>query len=153
MKRTILATTASVLALTTLAACGSDSGSGSGDTGDAGSGGGEVTVVASTNVWGDVAEAVVGHTLATSPETGIEAVRRVLAHTPPGSGVMVRLSPHDAETVRMVAPEGLPWRDRQVHVVPDPDLRSGDAVAECDSTTLDGRIAPALARVKEILAP
>jgi len=40
---------------------------------------------------------------------------------------------------------------RVVRLVPDPMLEPGDAIAECDATTIDARLGPAIARVRELL--
>ena len=102
----------------------------------------------------NVAEAVVGRELSTATEAGLDAVRRALCEAPHSAGtVVVRLNPQDAAELASLAEGRVQVDGRMVTVVQDGSLRSGDAVAECDSTTLDARIAPALARVKEILAP
>ncbi|RZS91418.1 flagellar assembly protein FliH [Motilibacter rhizosphaerae] len=97
-----------------------------------------------------VAEAVVGRELQ-QVAPGPDAVRRVLAQAPTGRPVLVRLAPEDVEAVLALGDELV--GGREVQLVADPSLRSGDAVAECDYTTIDARIGHALARVKEILAP
>lgn len=102
----------------------------------------------------DVAVAVIGRELATSGEPALDAIRRALTGAPERtSSVVVRLCPQDVLTLQSLPGEVLEIEGRTVGVLSDPALRSGDAVAECDSTTLDARIAPALARVKEILSP
>jgi flagellar assembly protein FliH len=96
-----------------------------------------------------VAEAVIGRELATASDPAGDAVRRALALAPQGCDVTVRLAPEDAAALEGVE---LGSAARQVTVVPDPSLRSGDAVAECGATTFDARIDAALARIKEVLA-
>ncbi|RKS80133.1 flagellar assembly protein FliH [Motilibacter peucedani] len=102
----------------------------------------------------DVAEALVAHDLRTTRTPGMDAVQRALAAAPAEvSQVLVRLNPDDAATLHGLSQDGLPVGTHVVTLVADPSLRSGDSVAECGATTLDARIAPALARVKEILSP
>src|SRR4051812_7991889 len=97
-----------------------------------------------------LAAAIVGRELALAAEPGADAVRRALSMAPAGRPVTVWLSPEDADSLDGAA---LPFLDREVSIVPDAGLRSGDAVAECDATSIDARIAPALARAKETLTP
>ncbi|NHC47096.1 FliH/SctL family protein [Motilibacter aurantiacus] len=97
-----------------------------------------------------LAEAIVGRELATTAEPGLDAVRRALALAPAGRPVTVWLNPEDAATLEGAA---LPFPDREITIVPDAGLMSGDAYAESDATSIDARIAPALARAKEILRP
>ncbi|NHC16025.1 FliH/SctL family protein [Motilibacter deserti] len=97
-----------------------------------------------------LAEAIVGRELATAAEPGVDAVRRALSMAPAGRPVTVWLSPEDAATLDGAA---LPFLDREITIVPDAGLMSGDAYAESDATSVDARIAPALARAKEILRP
>jgi flagellar assembly protein FliH len=98
-----------------------------------------------------LAEAVIGRELATAAEPGRDAVARALALAPTGRSVTVRLHPADHETVTGGQPGPVEIEGHTVTLRPDPSLQPGDAVAECDATTIDARIAPALARVREVL--
>lgn len=96
-----------------------------------------------------VAEAVVGHELRISTTLGADAVRRALAQAPQGRPVSVRLNPQDYATLDGTAPQ----LGRQVTLVADASLAPGDAIAECDATRIDARLAAAIERVREVLAP
>ncbi|MCW2640943.1 MAG: flagellar assembly protein FliH [Dactylosporangium sp.] len=98
-----------------------------------------------------LAEAVIGRELAVAAEPGRDAVARALALAPTGRPVTVRLHPADHETVTGGQPCPVEVEGRTVTLLADPSLQPGDAVAECDATTIDARIAPALARVREVL--
>ena len=100
-----------------------------------------------------VAESIVGRELTSATDAGLDAVRRALVTAPRSSAATVFLNPDDAAALREVSSDGPVFEGRDITLVADPGLRSGDAVAEVDSTTLDARILPALARVKEILSP
>lgn len=95
-----------------------------------------------------LAEAIVVRELATATEPGRDALARAMALAPAGRPVTVRLSPADHATlaVSTVDTDG-----RTVTVVADPGLAPGDAVAECDATTIEARLGDALDRVREVL--
>lgn len=95
-------------------------------------------------------EALVGHELAVTRTPGEDAIRRALALAPAGRPVLVRLNPAD----HAVVAAGGAQREidgRAVTLLADPALRPGDAVAECDATTIDARVDAALARVRDLL--
>jgi flagellar assembly protein FliH len=91
---------------------------------------------------------VLGHQARAADEPGREAIARALALAPEGRPVTVRLNSDDWMTIGMdeVVIDG-----RKVTLVDDPSLSRGDAVAQCDATTIDARLGPALQRVREVL--
>ncbi|GAA1794712.1 hypothetical protein GCM10009835_10850 [Planosporangium flavigriseum] len=98
-----------------------------------------------------IAEAVVGREVESSPISGRDAVARVFKLAPTGRPVTVRLHPADHATVTAGQPGPVEIEGRTITLLADPSLQPGDAVAECDATTIDARIGPALARVREVL--
>jgi flagellar assembly protein FliH len=95
----------------------------------------------------ELAEALVGRALADSTEPGLDALRRVLAMAPETGTVTVRLHPDDLATLG--APDGeYTVGGRTVLLVPDPTLSPGDAIADQGTTTIDARLAEAIARVR-----
>lgn len=98
-----------------------------------------------------LAEALIGRELACAEQPGRDAITRALALAPTGRPVTVRLHPTDHETVTAGQPGPVEMEGHTVTLLADPTLQPGDAVAECDATTIDARIAPALARVREVL--
>ncbi|MGC9669208.1 FliH/SctL family protein [Planosporangium sp. 12N6] len=98
-----------------------------------------------------LAEAVIGRELAVAADPGRDAVARALALAPAGRPVTVRLHPADHATVTGGQLRSVEMDGRTVTLLADPGLQPGDAVAECDVTTVDARIAPALARAREVL--
>jgi flagellar assembly protein FliH len=96
----------------------------------------------------EIASAVLAHELAVTAEPGRAAVARALALTPTQRPVTVRLNPVDRLTM---GTSELVMDGRTITLVDDPTLRSGDAVAQCDATTIDARLEPALQRVREAL--
>jgi flagellar assembly protein FliH len=97
---------------------------------------------------GAIAEAVVGHELATHPEPATAAARRALALAPDAAAVTLRLAPDDAAVLDA---EAL-GTTATVRVVADAALKPGDCIAEAGWTTVDARVGEALARVREALA-
>ncbi|MBN1172247.1 MAG: flagellar assembly protein [Micromonosporaceae bacterium] len=100
-----------------------------------------------------LAETVIGRELATAEDPGADAIARALAAAPANGPVTVYLHPGDLATIRETAGVSgqLTIAGRTVVVLPDPGLKPGDAVAECDTTTVDARIAPAVERIREVL--
>jgi flagellar assembly protein FliH len=98
-------------------------------------------------------ETLLGRELAVAEEPGRDAIGRVLALAPAGRPVTVRLHPNDHATLSggQSGVITLDIEGRTVTLVPDPALRSGDAVAECDASMIDARLDTALARVREVL--
>lgn len=93
-------------------------------------------------------EQLLGRELELAAEPGLDAIRRAISLAPQGRAVVVRLNPADLAALG-AAPTELD--DRPLHLVADPTLRSGDAVAECDASVIDARLGEALERVRGIL--
>ena len=64
--------------------------------------------------------------------------------------VTVRLSPTDLAVLGTSGTRDIDGR--AVTLVADPALHRGDAIAECDATTVDARIAEGLDRVRQALS-
>jgi flagellar assembly protein FliH len=99
----------------------------------------------------ELTETLVGHELAVSRSPGEDALRRALSLTPANRPVTVRLHPDDHAALAGPGPAGREVDGRPVTLLPDPALRPGDAIADCDATTIDARLGAALARVREVL--
>jgi flagellar assembly protein FliH len=95
-----------------------------------------------------LAETIIGRELATASEPGGDALRRALAFAPPGRAALVRLNPADAATL----PSTLTADGRDLVLIADATLALGEAVVECDATTVEARIGAALDRAREVLA-
>lgn len=110
----------------------------------------ETTVVDSVFT---LAEAVIGRELAIAETPGADAIARALAAVPTGGPVTVHLHPSDLATITEITGNNgqLTIEGRSVLVRSDPALQQGDAIAECDATTVDARIAPAVHRIREVL--
>lgn len=98
-----------------------------------------------------LAEQIIGRELAAAAEPGRDAIARALAYAPANRPVTVRLHPSDYATVTQAQPGLVEIEGRTVSLLADATMRPGDAVAECDATTIDARIEPTLARVREVL--
>jgi flagellar assembly protein FliH len=100
-----------------------------------------------------VAEAIIGRELSITEDPGREAVARALALAPGGRPVTVRI--HPADHAALAGPDAgtftITIDGRPVTVQADPGLHPGDAIADCDATTVDARIAEGLDRVREVL--
>jgi flagellar assembly protein FliH len=99
----------------------------------------------------EIARMVIGRELVTATEPGRDAIARALAYAPAGRPISVRLHPADYATVTREQPAVVEIEGRTVSLTADAALRPGDAVAECDATTIDARLGPALDRVREVL--
>jgi flagellar assembly protein FliH len=99
-----------------------------------------------------LAQAIVGRELAVAKVPGEAALARALALTPTGRPVTVRLNPADH---RLLTADGTSAEvaGRAVTLLADPALQPGDALAECDSASIDARIGTAIERVREVLQP
>jgi flagellar assembly protein FliH len=115
-----------------------------------------------------LAEALVGHDVAASKSPGEDAMRRALALAPVDRPVRVRLHPAAYAMITTGVNKDHAARNRSgagrgsriderivegrvVRLVPDPMLEPGDAIAECDATTIDARLGAAVERVRELL--
>ena len=101
----------------------------------------------------ELAEALLGRELCTGTP-GRDAVARAMALVPADGPVTVRLHPADLATLSGTDESTVEHRvlGRLVTLVADPALGTGDAVARCASSTVDARLAGALARVRQALA-
>jgi flagellar assembly protein FliH len=97
-----------------------------------------------------IAETILGRELELGSEPGRDALRRALELAPPNRPVTVRLSPADHAALTATGAEP-PVTGRDITLVPDPQVRSGDALADCDATAIDARISTALNRIRQVL--
>ena len=95
----------------------------------------------------ELAEAIVGVSLADDQLRGRAALQRALAAAPKDVPVTVRLSPTDLAVLEAA---GL-CPDESVTVVADPTLAPGDAHATTAGTRIDARISAALERARGVL--
>ncbi len=100
----------------------------------------------------ELAEAIVGRTLADPQGRGADALRRAMAAAPETADLIVNLHPDDFHTLVGDAGEtDFDHDGRRVSLRPDPTLRPGDAVAETGMASVDATIAAAVARAREAL--
>lgn len=98
-----------------------------------------------TEVAWALTEELVGHEVRGA--TAADVVRRVLALAPTAPVERVRLHPRhlgDPALAELV--------DSGVRIVPDPAMGPADALVEIEDHVLDLRVAPAMARVREVLS-
>jgi flagellar assembly protein FliH len=95
----------------------------------------------------EIAEVVVGHELAISADPGVDAIARCLHLAPTDGTVVAHLHPDDVATLNVDDDRF----GRALRVVPDATLTRGDAVVDIGPTRIDGRIAAALTRIREVL--
>lgn len=95
-----------------------------------------------------LAETIVGHELSISTNPGRDGLVRALQFAPETGHVHARLHPDDAALLGDV--DGILGR-RSLTITPDASLMAGDCIVDIDSTRIDARIAPALARIQEVL--
>jgi flagellar assembly protein FliH len=94
-----------------------------------------------------LARLIVGRELATATEPGRDAIARALAFAPSGRSAVARLSPVDAATL----PSTATVEGRDIVVVADPALAPGDAIVECEASTIESRLSAAIERAREAL--
>lgn len=92
----------------------------------------------------ELARMIIGRELTTATEPGRDAIARALAFAPPGHAAVARLSPHDAATL----PGTITLEGRDVVVVADPALAPGDAIVECEASTIESRLGAAMERAR-----
>ncbi|HEV7526336.1 MAG TPA: FliH/SctL family protein [Acidimicrobiia bacterium] len=97
----------------------------------------------------EIAEVLVGHTLAEPDGRGRDAIARALALAPVHGDVVARL--HPADIAVLGDPETL-VPGRVLAIVPDPSLSPGDCVVDVASCRVDARISAAIERVREVLS-
>ncbi|WP_218220610.1 FliH/SctL family protein [Nesterenkonia sp. Act20] len=94
----------------------------------------------------ELAEEIVGTELLHGEHSAQAALARVLGHLEPADVSRVRMHPQTADQL----PEGAAAQ-AGVRIVPDAQLRPGDAVADLPEGFLDARIGAALQRCREAL--
>jgi flagellar assembly protein FliH len=97
----------------------------------------------------DIAEAVLGRELRATDQGAADAIHRALQFAPPSGPVVARLHPDDLAS--LTHPEQL-LAGRALTVVADPSLAPGDAIVDVGPARIDARIAPALERIRAVLA-
>ncbi|RZU50457.1 flagellar assembly protein FliH [Krasilnikovia cinnamomea] len=100
----------------------------------------------------ELAEAIIGRTLADPQGRAVDALRRAMSVAPERPGLVVALHPDDYRVLVGTATDtDYNYEGRPVHLRPDPALQPGDAVAEIGATTVDASIAAAVQRAREAL--
>jgi flagellar assembly protein FliH len=101
----------------------------------------------------DLAESLLGAALRDDRLRGEAALRRVLALAPVDEPVTVALNPRDHAVLVEDGAEDIvgSFGRRTVHLVPDPTVAPGDAVATAGAMTVEGRLAAALGRARQAL--
>jgi flagellar assembly protein FliH len=94
-----------------------------------------------------IAQAVIGREVATSPTAGRDAIMRALQLAPEGTAAIVRLNPADLDTVGELGR----ITDRDISLVPDPTVEQGGCILEAGPCRIDAQVGPALDRVREVL--
>lgn len=97
-----------------------------------------------------LAELVLMREVASSSAPAREAILRCFSELESGERAVIHLNPADLEGLGDI--DDL-LAERSFDVVADPAVRSGDAIAETASGSVDGRILAALERVREELLP
>ena len=93
--------------------------------------------------------ALLGRELVLTTQPGLDALRRALVHTPANRPVTVWLSPADLGALTDGGTALHTVDGREVTLLADPALASGDAVAECDAVRVNARLSAALERLDE----
>ncbi|MGH1505674.1 MAG: FliH/SctL family protein [Acidimicrobiales bacterium] len=93
-------------------------------------------------------EAILARELAVADDPGLEAIARCLAIGPELGDIEARLHPEDIKTLGHVERV---TGDRRFEITPDASLQRGDAVVTIGDTTVDGRLAEALDRLRDAL--
>lgn len=95
-----------------------------------------------------IAEQVLQREVATAADPGREAIARALGLVPEDGDIRIRLHPADLDVLADLG-DLSPGRD--VQIVADPAVRSGDAVIQVAATRIDAQIGTALQRIREVL--
>lgn len=85
---------------------------------------------------------------------GLDAVRRALRLAPAKRPVTLRLHPEQAQAIEetLASDPSALVTDRSITIMADATLDLTDCVAECDATRIDAQLAPAVQRVRALLA-
>lgn len=95
--------------------------------------------------------ALLGRELALATQPGLDALRRALVHTPANRPVTVWLAPGDLAVLTAGEAATRTVDGREITLLADPALHTGEAVAECDAVRVDARLGAALQRLDEVL--
>ncbi|WP_227497160.1 FliH/SctL family protein [Planctomonas psychrotolerans] len=101
-------------------------------------------VLAATAI--DLAEAIVGHDIRSTDSPALAAITRVLASVEPAHVRTVRMNADDLATLDADTRAAV-----GMHLVADPSLGRGDAIADLPHGFLDARIDTALSRMRAAL--
>jgi flagellar assembly protein FliH len=99
----------------------------------------------------DIAETLVGHDIATSTNPGLDALVRALHLAPTTNAVSAQLHPDDYATLTASA-DWERFADQGLTIIENAQLQRGDCIVDAEATRIDARLAPALARVREVIA-
>lgn len=94
----------------------------------------------------ELTRTLVAHELSVAADPGAAVIARVLASLPDDATTVVRVGPTTADSHAAVL-----LQEHGVRLVVDPDLGTGDAVVETDTTAVDLCVTSALARLREVL--
>ena len=98
----------------------------------------------------ELTETLLQHELAGSKDPGADAIARTLTLLPRQEPISFRLNPGDLEQLGEIDNF---LADRTHQLIGDPTLASGDVVVDYASGSIDGRLASALQRVRELMIP
>lgn len=96
----------------------------------------------------EIAQTLLGRELRATDNRGADALRRALQFAPTTGPIVARLHPDDVDALgdpaAIVA-------GRSLTIVTDATLAPGDTIVDVGPARIDGRIAPALERIREVL--
>lgn len=98
----------------------------------------------------EIAEAVVGRSIAVAHDPGMDAIVRALRLAPERAEATARLHPDDVATLgdlAMIAGE------RGISVVADTGIEPGGCILEVGACRIDAQVSPAMERVRQVLQP
>lgn len=96
----------------------------------------------------ELVEAILTREIQTLDDPGREAITRALTIDTANENATIHLNPQDIKTLTDLS--DLKTK-REIEIVVDPDIESGDALVVIGKATIDARISSALERVKKIL--
>ena len=99
----------------------------------------------------DLVELVIGREVAGSDDPGADALKRCLAVAPNTGDLVAYLNPQDMDTLAPDIADGLKIGSRNLEVVADQRVRSGDAMVLVNEQIIDGRLGKAFDRLVEVL--
>lgn len=95
-----------------------------------------------------LAEAIIGRELAVAENPGKDAIIRALAMAPQQFPVTARCNPEDVE--RLGDPRAF-FGERDITVIADPTVASGDCILQVGRTQIDAQLAGAVDRARTVL--